>query len=64
MSDIKVAINGILGKMGQSVLNATLNADGIIPISGCDSEKFIKSDHINTSSGKVNLYSDLSLIHI
>ena len=47
MSDIKVAINGILGKMGQSVLNATLNADGIIPISGCDSEKFIKSDHIN-----------------
>jgi len=61
MSDIKVAINGILGKMGQSVLNATLNADGITPISGCDSEKFIKSDHINTSSGKVNLYSDLAL---
>lgn len=61
MSDIKVVVNGILGKMGQAVLDATLNAPGITPIAGCDSSDAIKSDHIDTVSGRVPLFSDLEL---
>lgn len=62
MSDIKVVINGILGKMGQSVLAATLEADGMVPVAGCDAKDVIKSDQIETSSGKLMLSSDLEKV--
>ena len=36
MADIKVVVNGVLGKMGQEVLNAVDNTQGMKPVGGSD----------------------------
>ena len=36
MSDIKVVVNGALGRMGQEVLNAVNKTQGLMPVAGSD----------------------------
>ena len=35
-SEIKVAVNGVLGRMGSTVLVAAANELGVIPVGGAD----------------------------
>ena len=50
MANIKVVVNGVLGKMGQEVLNAVDNAEGMDPIAGSDIATTV--DQITLPSGK------------
>jgi dihydrodipicolinate reductase len=41
MTDIKVVVNGALGRMGQEVLNAVHKAEGLTAVAGSDGASLI-----------------------
>lgn len=51
MTDIKVAVNGALGRMGFTVLNAVEQEDGMIPVGGVDIQATTSQATIDTDSG-------------
>jgi len=52
MADIKVVVNGVLGKMGQEVLNAVDNTQGMKPIAGSDIAAAMRRIHTGISRYK------------
>lgn len=51
MTDIKVAVNGTLGRMGFTVLNAVEQEDDMIPVGGVDIQAATSQTTIDTDSG-------------
>ena len=51
MTDIKVAVNGALGRMGSTVLNAVEQEDGMVPVGGVDIQASTSRTTIDTDSG-------------
>ena len=60
MADIKVTVNGVLGKMGQEVLRATVAAHGILPVNGADIAATGKSISIPDSTDVIPVHNDIN----
>ena len=56
MADIRVTVNGVLGKMGQEVLRATAASSGILPVNGADIAATGKSVSIPDSADVVPVH--------
>ena len=60
MADIKVTVNGVLGKMGQEVLRATSASQGILPVNGADIAATGKSISIPDSTDVIPVHNDIN----
>ncbi|MDC0035698.1 hypothetical protein OAJ44_05025, partial [Chloroflexi bacterium] len=59
MADIKVVVNGVLGRMGQEVLNAVNNAQGMQPIAGSDIANTVDQISLPTGEGVIPVHRDI-----
>jgi 4-hydroxy-tetrahydrodipicolinate reductase len=59
MADIKVVVNGVLGKMGQEVLNAVDKTDGMKPIGGSDIAANIDQIPLPSGEGSIPVFKDI-----
>ena len=60
MSDIKVVVNGALGRMGQEVLNAVNKTEGLIPVAGSDVAASTSTVKIPNSSIEIPIFENIS----
>ena len=59
MANTKVVVNGILGKMGQEVLNAVVNAEGMDPIAGSDIAANLAQITLPGGKGAIPVFKDI-----
>ena len=59
MSDIRVTVNGVLGKMGQEVLRAVTKSPGVRPVSGADVAANAENVAIPDSGDIIPLHNDI-----
>jgi 4-hydroxy-tetrahydrodipicolinate reductase len=59
MADIKVVVNGVLGKMGQEVLNAVAKTQGMKPIGGSDIAAVIDQIPSPTGEGFIPVFQNI-----
>ena len=59
MSEIKVVVNGIFGKMGQEVLNAVCSESNLVPIGGADYTAKQGEISLPNNSGKIPVSGSL-----
>ena len=59
MANTKVVVNGILGKMGQEVLNAVVNAEGMDPIAGSDIAANLDQITLPGGKGAIPVFKDI-----
>ena len=59
MANIKVVVNGVLGKMGQEVLNAVDNAEGMDPIAGSDIATTVDQITLPSGKGVIRVHKDI-----
>ena len=59
MANIKVVVNGVLGKMGQEVLNAVDNAEGMDPIAGSDIATTVDQITLPSGKGVIPVHKDI-----
>ena len=59
MANIKVVVNGVLGKMGQEVLNAVDNAEGMDPIAGSDIASTVDQIALPTGNGVIPVHKNI-----
>ena len=59
MANIKVVVNGVLGKMGQEVLNAVDNAEGMDPIAGSDIASTVDQITLPTGKGVIPVHKNI-----
>jgi len=60
MSDIKVVVNGALGRMGQEVLNAVNKTEGLMPVAGSDVAASTSTVKIPNSSIEIPIFENIS----
>lgn len=60
MSDIRVTVNGVLGKMGQEVLRAVAISEGVQPVSGADIAANETNISIPDSNHVIPIHSDIN----
>ena len=60
MTDIKVTVNGVLGKMGQEVLRAVTMSEGIQPVNGVDIAAGDENISLPDNTSTIPLFKDVS----
>ena len=62
MTSINVVVHGVLGKMGQEVLNAVCNADDLTPAGGVDFAASDDDSIVTNNSLKIPVSNDLEKV--
>ncbi|MFL2803372.1 MAG: 4-hydroxy-tetrahydrodipicolinate reductase [Dehalococcoidia bacterium] len=60
MTDIKVVVNGALGRMGQEVLNAVYKAEGLTAVAGSDVAATSKTVKIPNTSIELPIFNNIN----
>ena len=60
MTDIKVVVNGALGRMGQEVLNAVHKAEGLTAVAGSDVAATSKTVKIPNTSIEIPIFNNIN----
>ena len=59
MANLKVVVNGVLGKMGQQVLNAVDKAEGMEPVAGSDIAATVDQIKLPSGKGVITVHRDI-----
>jgi dihydrodipicolinate reductase len=62
MTSINVVVHGVLGKMGQEVLNAVCGADDLTPVGGADFAASDDDSIVTNNSLKIPVSNDLGKV--